>query len=91
MPTYFIIDGIKIDLYFDDHAPPHFHAIYAEYEELIEIQTLNLPGTFTDQTAQESHQMGRGKQGASNGNMGSKSFLRNHEKTTEGTTDHKNQ
>jgi len=40
MPTYFTIDGIKIDLYFDDHAPPHFHAIYAEYEELIEIQTL---------------------------------------------------
>ncbi len=37
MPTYFTFDGIKIDLYFDDHAPPHFHAIYAEYEELIEI------------------------------------------------------
>ncbi len=40
MPTYFLFDGIKIDLYFDDHAPPHFHAIYAEYEELIEIETL---------------------------------------------------
>jgi hypothetical protein len=41
MPTYFTFDGIKIDLYFDDHAPPHFHAIYAEYEELIVIQTLD--------------------------------------------------
>ncbi|HMO41164.1 MAG TPA: DUF4160 domain-containing protein [Saprospiraceae bacterium] len=40
MPTYFLLDGIKIDLYFDDHAPPHFHAVYAEYEELIEIETL---------------------------------------------------
>ncbi|MEZ4850870.1 MAG: DUF4160 domain-containing protein [Bacteroidia bacterium] len=40
MPTYFRFDGIKIDLYFNDHVPPHFHAIYAEYEELIEIQTL---------------------------------------------------
>ena len=40
MPTFFTIDGIKIDLYFDDHVPPHFHAIYAEYEELIEIKTL---------------------------------------------------
>lgn len=40
MPAYFTFDGIKIDLYFDDHAPPHFHAIYAEYEELIEITTL---------------------------------------------------
>ncbi|MCO6487270.1 MAG: DUF4160 domain-containing protein [Phaeodactylibacter sp.] len=43
MPTYFTFDGIKIDLYFDDHAPPHFHAIYAEYEELVEIKTL---GTY---------------------------------------------
>ena len=50
MPTYFRFDGIKIDLYFKDHVPPHFHAIYAEYEELIEIETLktyrgNLPST----------------------------------------------
>jgi len=42
MPTFFIIDGIKIDLYYNDHVPPHFHAIYAEYEELIEIDTLNV-------------------------------------------------
>jgi hypothetical protein len=41
MPTFFIIDGVKIDLYFDDHLPPHFHAIYAEDEELIEIETLD--------------------------------------------------
>ena len=40
MPTYFSFDGIKIDLYFDDHLPPHFHAIYAEFEALIEIQSL---------------------------------------------------
>ncbi|MEM9937189.1 MAG: DUF4160 domain-containing protein, partial [Bacteroidota bacterium] len=24
-------------LYFTDHNPPHFHAIYAEYKALIEI------------------------------------------------------
>ncbi len=24
-----------------EHPPPHFHAIYAEYEELIEIDTLS--------------------------------------------------
>ena len=40
MPTYFRFDGIKIDLYFNDHEPPHFHAIYAEYEVLVEIETL---------------------------------------------------
>lgn len=26
----------------DDHAPPHFHALYAEYEVLIEIKTLEI-------------------------------------------------
>ena len=27
-------------MYFFDHAPPHFHAKYAEHEELIVIETL---------------------------------------------------
>lgn len=39
MPTFFIIDGVKIELYFRDHNPPHFHAIYAEYNALISIKT----------------------------------------------------
>ena len=42
MPTFFIIDGIKIDFYYNDHVPPHFHAIYAEYEVLIEIESLKI-------------------------------------------------
>jgi len=41
MPTVKIIDSIKIDLYSREHFPAHFHALYAEYEELIEIETLN--------------------------------------------------
>lgn len=40
MPTIKMIDSVKIDVYSRDHLPPHFHAIYAEYEELIEIETL---------------------------------------------------
>ncbi len=40
MPTLKIIDGTKIDVYSREHPPPHFHAIYAEHEELIEIDTL---------------------------------------------------
>ena len=40
MPTIKVIDSVKIDVYSRDHLPPHFHAIYAEYEELIEIETL---------------------------------------------------
>ncbi|MCP4460611.1 MAG: DUF4160 domain-containing protein, partial [Cytophagales bacterium] len=39
-PTLKIIDSIKIDVYSREHPPPHFHVIYAEYEELIEIKTL---------------------------------------------------
>ena len=27
-------------IYYDDHLPPHFHAEYNEYEELIEIKAL---------------------------------------------------
>jgi hypothetical protein len=40
MPTIKIIEGTKIDVYSREHPPPHFHAIYAEHEELIEIETL---------------------------------------------------
>lgn len=40
MPVIKILDSIKIYLYFFDHQPPHFHAIYAEYQVLIEIETL---------------------------------------------------
>jgi hypothetical protein len=40
MPTLKIIDGTKIDVYSREHPPPHFHAIHAEDEELIEIKTL---------------------------------------------------
>jgi hypothetical protein len=35
-----IIDNIKIDIYSREHPPPHFHAKYAEFEELVEIKTL---------------------------------------------------
>jgi hypothetical protein len=31
--------GIVIYMYFQDHNPPHFHAIYAEHEALIGIDT----------------------------------------------------
>jgi hypothetical protein len=41
LPTLKIIDSIKIDVYAREHPPPHFHAIYAEHEELIEIKTLS--------------------------------------------------
>ena len=42
MPTIEIIDGIKINIYANDHLPPHFHAIYAEYEALIRIEDMEV-------------------------------------------------
>ncbi len=40
MPTIYILDSIKILIFYYDHSPPHFHAIYNEFEELITIQDL---------------------------------------------------
>jgi Domain of unknown function (DUF4160) len=40
MPTLKILDGVKVEMYFRDHLPPHIHASYNEYEELIEIRGL---------------------------------------------------
>ena len=37
MPRLSEFYGIAIYMYFADHNPPHFHAIYAEHEALISI------------------------------------------------------
>ncbi len=40
MPELCRFYGIIIRMYFDDHAPPHFHAFYGEYQALMDIETL---------------------------------------------------
>lgn len=42
MPTISIFYGIIIQMFWDDHAPPHFHALYAEHEVLISITSLEI-------------------------------------------------
>jgi hypothetical protein len=42
MPRISEFFGIVIYMYFDDHAPPHFHAQYAEHEGLITIDGLRV-------------------------------------------------
>ena len=37
MPTISAFYGILIRMFFNDHAPPHFHARYGEFEATIEI------------------------------------------------------
>ncbi|OGR10161.1 MAG: hypothetical protein A2341_06220, partial [Deltaproteobacteria bacterium RIFOXYB12_FULL_58_9] len=34
--------GIVITMYFDDHAPPHFHATYGEESAVFAIETLEM-------------------------------------------------
>jgi hypothetical protein len=38
--------GIVIAMYYRDHQPPHFHALYGGYEITIEIETGVVRGSF---------------------------------------------
>jgi hypothetical protein len=42
MPQISTFLGIIIRMFYRDHNPPHFHAAYAEYEGLIDINKLEL-------------------------------------------------
>ena len=42
MPTISEFFGIVIRMYYEDHAPPHFHAYYAEFSASVTIDTLEL-------------------------------------------------
>ena len=42
MPRISEFFGIVIAMYFNDHAPPHFHAKYAEHEATFGIDALGV-------------------------------------------------
>lgn len=42
MPTISVFYGIVIQIFWRDHAPPHFHALYGDFEVLIEIGELRV-------------------------------------------------
>ena len=42
MPTISMFFGIAIRMYYDDHAPPHFHAYYGGDLAVITIDTLEV-------------------------------------------------
>ena len=42
MPQVSRFFGIVIYMYYNDHAPPHFHAEYGEYEAVYTIETLEI-------------------------------------------------
>lgn len=42
MPTISAFYGIVIQMFWHDHAPPHFHALYAEHEALVDLRDLRV-------------------------------------------------
>lgn len=42
MPTISMFYGILIQMFWNDHAPAHFHACYGEYKGIIDINTLKM-------------------------------------------------
>ena len=42
MPEVTRFYGIIIKIFFGDHPPPHFHAIYGEYNALVSIESLEI-------------------------------------------------
>jgi len=42
MPVIARFYGILIKMYFREHGVPHFHAIYAEYNGVFDIETLEM-------------------------------------------------
>ena len=46
MPEISRFLGIVIAMYYRDHAPPHFHAIYGEYEVTVEIASGAVSGSM---------------------------------------------
>jgi hypothetical protein len=42
MPEICRFYGIIIRMFYNDHNPPHFHAIYQEDEALFDIKTLDI-------------------------------------------------
>lgn len=42
MPRISQFFGIIIAMYYNDHAPPHFHARYGEHEALLSIESLDV-------------------------------------------------
>lgn len=42
MPTISSFYGLIIQMFFQDHAPPHFHVRYGEYKATIDIQKMVL-------------------------------------------------
>lgn len=53
MPTVSTFYGIIIRMFFDEHAPPHFHAEYGEFKATVGILELEILAGFLPRRARE--------------------------------------
>jgi hypothetical protein len=51
MPTISIFFGILIEMFWNEHAPPHFHARYGEHKATFDIKKLELMEGFMPRRA----------------------------------------
>jgi hypothetical protein len=42
MPTIMVLGSVKIQIFGDDHAPPHFHIVTPDGEALVRIADLRI-------------------------------------------------
>jgi hypothetical protein len=42
MPVVANLDGMQLMMYANDHPPPHFHVISAEYRAVFDVRTARL-------------------------------------------------
>ena len=42
MPTISTFFGITIHMFYSDHKPPHFHAVYGDFEALVGISPIQI-------------------------------------------------
>ena len=46
MPELSRFSGVVIAMYYREHAPPHFHAVYGEFRATVSIRTGEVSGNF---------------------------------------------
>jgi len=46
MPEISRFLGVLIRMYYNEHGPPHFHAVYSEHEVIVEVETSKVHGPF---------------------------------------------
>lgn len=52
MPTISMFYGILIRMFFNDHAPPHFHVEYGEFKATVDIQSVTVASGTLPRRAQ---------------------------------------